>query len=110
MDPLDHVRAGLDGLRCAVCNGPVPAGSVKLLANRDGLAFVQLDCDACRSTTLAFLLDGASDLRDDAPANRASGASEAVSADDVLDMHVFLRGWQGGLADLVGGATGTDRR
>jgi hypothetical protein len=107
MDPLDHVRAGLDGLVCAVCDGPVPAGSVKVLARRDGLAFVQLDCDACRSTTLAFLLDGTSELRDDAP---ASGRGGVVSADDVLDMHVFLRGWHGGLADLVGGATGTDRR
>jgi len=107
MDPLDHVRAGLDGLVCAVCDGPVTAGSVHVLAHREGLAFVQLDCGACRSTTLAFLLDGNSELRADAP---AGGRGEAVNADDVLDMHVFLRGWRGGLADLVGGATGTDRR
>jgi hypothetical protein len=107
MDPLDHVPAGLDGLVCAVCDGSVPAESVRVLAHRDGLAFVQLECGACRSTTLAFILDGVSDHRDDAP---RSGGGEAVSADDVLDMHVFLRGWQGGLADLVGGATGTDRR
>lgn len=103
MDPLDHVPFGLDGVVCAVCGGPVPIGSVQVLAHRDALAFLQVECGACKSTTLAFRLEG--DGRDgrgsppvDPPAT--SLRSGAVTADDVLDMHVFLRDWGGDVATL----------
>jgi len=93
VDPLDQHRAGLDGMTCAVCEGSVPRDAIHLLARRDDLAFVQVACPACESTTLAFVLDGTSD----------PGADAApVSADDVLDMHVLLRGWDGGLLELLG--------
>ncbi len=93
MDPLDPVRRDEDGTICAVCDGPVPAGSVHLLARRDDLAFVQVDCAACQSTTLAFVL----------PAGVAVGArgSAPVTADDVLDMHELLSAWQGDLRELL---------
>jgi hypothetical protein len=97
MDPLDHVRADLDGLTCAVCDGPVPAGSVQLLAHRDALAFVQVDCAVCRSTTLAFVVDG----EPGSDASVALPSAEPLTGDDVLDMHLFLRGWQGDLSSLL---------
>ena len=100
MDPLDHVRAGLDGLACAVCEGSVPAASIQLLAHRDALAFVQVTCPACRSTTLAFLLEG------DAGGDAQPAAEAPVSTDDVLDMHLFLRDWRGGTSALLGESPG----
>jgi hypothetical protein len=93
MDPLDHLRAGADGFQCAVCDGPVPAGSVQLLAHREALAFVQLECAACSSTTLAFVLDGETH---DAPP-----PAPVVTGDDILDMHLFLRDWRGDVAALL---------
>ena len=118
MDPLDPGRVRLDGLRCAVCDGSVPADAVQLLAWRDDVAFVQLSCDACSSSTLAFLVDGASPDSGVAGSGRAgsgradserargdrSGRSEPgspVSSDDVLEMHLLLREWRGGLRELV---------
>lgn len=103
MDPLDHVRAGLDGLACAVCEGPVPSASIELLAYRDALAFVQVECPACRSSTLAFLLDG------DAGSAPRPSTDAVMSSDDVLDMHLFLRDWQGGTSALMGGNTSGPR-
>jgi hypothetical protein len=97
MDPLDHARPSLDGTTCAVCEGPVPAGSVHLLAHRDDLAFVQVECPACRSTTLAFVLPAA---------HRAGLPEAAVTGDDVLDMHDLLGRWQGGLRELLAGEPG----
>lgn len=93
MDPQDRSRAGLDGLACAVCDGSVPDGSIELLAQRDSLAVLQVACPDCLSTSLAFI-------------DRASLPGAPLSADDVLDMHVFLAGWSGGLAALVGDAPG----
>jgi hypothetical protein len=95
MDPLDHLLALPDGHRCSVCDERVPAGRVKLLAWRDDLAFLQLDCSACLSTTLGFVLAG----RSDGPAETQAAAP--ISSDDVLDMHQLLATWRGDLTGLL---------
>ncbi|HEY2917229.1 MAG TPA: hypothetical protein VGI98_08460 [Candidatus Limnocylindrales bacterium] len=115
MDPLDHGRADLDGTTCAVCAEPVPSASTQVLAHREGLAFLQVECAGCGSTTLAFLLvgRGPDDRAEVTATNLATDlapAADPVTADDVLDMHELLRGWHGTLADLVGPATGSDVR
>lgn len=100
MDPLDHRLALSDGHRCTVCDERVPAARVKLLAWRDDLAFLQLDCGACLSTTLGFVLAGVGD--ESAPLHRP----DPISSDDVLDMHQLLATWRGDLTGLLA----TDRR
>jgi hypothetical protein len=98
MDPLDHLLALPDGLRCTVCDERVPATRIRLLAWRDDLAFLQIDCDACASTTLGFVLDG----RSEDPEPAGMDAAGPISSDDVLDMHQFLATWRGDLAGLLG--------
>jgi len=95
MDPLDHLLALPDGHRCSVCEERVPAARVKLLAWRDDLVFLQIDCGSCLSTTLGFMLDG----RVDEPAGHVP--AEPVSSDDLLDMHKLLASWDGDLAGLL---------
>jgi hypothetical protein len=96
MDPLDHARPSPDGTTCAVCEGPVPAGSVHLLARRDDLAFIQVECATCSSTTLAFVL----------ASGRVGADAKPVTGDDVLDMHDLLSGWRGGLRELLASEPG----
>jgi hypothetical protein len=95
MDPLDHRLALPDGHRCSVCEERVPGARVKVLAWRDDLAFLQIDCGSCFSSTLGFMLGG----RMDGPAGKAAAAP--ISADDVLDMHQLLASWRGDLAGLL---------
>lgn len=95
MDPLDHLRALPDGLRCTVCDERVPTAQVKLLAWRDDLAFLEIDCGSCLSTTLAFVIGGTAD----APTAPPDG--DPISADDVLDMHELLATWRGDLTGLL---------
>jgi hypothetical protein len=95
MDPLDHLFAPPDGLRCSVCDERVPTTRIRLLARRDDLAFMEIDCEACGSATLGFVLDG----RSDEPAEPLPGTP--VTADDVLDRHQLLAGWRGDLAGLL---------
>jgi hypothetical protein len=95
MDPLDHLLALSDGHRCTVCDERVPVDRVKLLAWRDDLAFLQLDCTACLSTTLGFVVAG--DGGGPAPEQGAA----PISSDDVLDMHQLLAGWRGDLTGLL---------
>lgn len=105
MGPQDHLGALLDGMGCTVCEEPVPAERIRLLARRDDLLFLQVDCPACGSTSLGFVADEpiapeADRLADGAP----------ISADDVLDMHAFLASWTGDVGGLVRPTAGTRRR
>jgi hypothetical protein len=96
MDPQDHLRALLDGVTCTVCEDRVPAERVRLLAWRDDLAFLEIDCPACRSTSLGFVLAGGS------PDGEGGHPEMApITYDDVLDMHEFLARWQGDLKAAV---------
>jgi hypothetical protein len=95
MDPLDHRLTLPDGLRCTVCDERVPAERLRLLAWRDELVFLQIDCASCLSTSLGFVVSGAGDEpleRPDPP---------PISSDDVLDMHQFLASWRGDLSGLL---------
>jgi hypothetical protein len=93
---------------CTACGATVPTGRVRVLARRDDLAFVELDCQACGSTALGLLI--ASDAAGGPPmldlAGDATTASHGVartvrpiSAADVEAIRADLAAWDG---DLVG--------
>ncbi len=103
MDPLDHLLALPDGPQCSVCDERVPIDRVKVLAWRDDLVFLELDCDGCLSTTLGFVLGGRADGPAEAPTDAPTDAPQAepISSDDVLDMHQLLASWRGDLTGLL---------
>ena len=109
MDPRDQLRALLGGTTCTVCHEPVPAERIRLLARREDLTFVQIQCDRCGSTALGFL--GNSPIPD--ATEEASGeasapdvAADPISSDEVLEMHEFLAGWNGDARSLMAGEDG----
>ena len=96
MGPQDRLGTLLDGMGCTVCEEHVPAARIRLLARRDDLLFLQLDCPACGSTSLGFVAD-----EDVAPEIDRLADPAPISSDDVLDMHALLATWTGRLDDLV---------
>jgi hypothetical protein len=102
MDPRDLLRAFPDGIACTVCDRPVPATRIQLLARREDVAFIQIACGACRSTTLGFLAESATGTTgaDGTPFPTAQ-VRPIISADDVIEMHQFLAEWQGDARSLV---------
>ena len=101
MDPLDHLLALPDGLRCTVCDQRVPATRIRTLARRDDLTFIEIDCEACSSSTLGFLLAGQTDEPSPTLEPGPAPEGEPITSDDVLDMHELLASWRGDLADLL---------
>jgi hypothetical protein len=96
MGPQDRLGALLDGMGCTVCKEHVSGDRIRLLAHRDDLLFLQVDCLACGSTSLGFVAD------ESVPPEVVRLADAApISSDDVLDMHAFLASWTGHLDDLV---------
>ena len=108
MGPRDLPGPLPDGASCTACGVPVPTGRIRILARRDDLAFVQLDCVACGSAALGLLMDSTASggeqvldvAADPVPAGGTRGATlRAISQADVDAIRDDLAAWDG---DLVG--------
>jgi hypothetical protein len=106
MGPRDRPSPLPDGAQCTACGAPVPIGRIRLLASRDGLAFVRLVCDDCGSAAIGLVVDDVTggghilDLAaDGSPALRSRGTPPPITAADVEQVRRDLAAWTG---DLVG--------
>jgi predicted RNA-binding Zn-ribbon protein involved in translation (DUF1610 family) len=130
MDGPDWLRTQLTSFTCPACGRRYRGSKVRLLAERDGLFFVDLDCAQCGSHTVAIvtveidesqaLITDISDLNlspDELPEHLGEplpvGAAP-VTADDVLEMHEFLAAFKGDARKLLSPASqrtdGAERR
>ena len=130
MDGPDWLRTQLTSFTCPACGRRYRGSKIRLLAERDGLFFVDLDCSRCGSHTVAIvtveiddsqaLITDVSDLNlsvDALPEHLGEelpAAAALVTADDVLEMHEFLADFRGDVTQLLGRRTprtdGAERR
>ncbi len=113
MDDADRLAAGLTGVTCTACGRAVPPGRVSVVARREALAFLVVDCPRCASRTLGLMTwDGVEGERtaafDLARRGEFGPADEArfedarpIDVDDVMSMHTFLAGYEGDLRGLL---------
>lgn len=117
MDSPDWLRTQLTSFTCPACGRRYRGSRIRLLAERDGLFFVDLDCSRCGSHTVAIVtveLDDSqpsiADVSDlGLPAEELlehlgeelPAGSAPVTADDVLDMHEFLASFEGDVSRLL---------
>ncbi len=121
MDDADRLAAALAGLACTACGRAVPPARISVVAQRDSLAFLVLDCGACASRTLGLMTwddaDGVGTARFDlgrrgefGPIDEARfDGAPPVDGDDVLSMHTFLAGYEGDLRGLLEDISGVHR-
>ena len=130
MDGPDWLRTQLTSFTCPACGRRYRGSKIRLLAERDGLFFVDLDCSRCGSHTVAIvtvemddsqgLITDISDLTldtDSLPEHLGEelpvGAAP-VTADDVLEMHEYLQAFKGDVTTLLRGRAprtdGAERR
>ena len=92
-------------IKCGICGRLYEGGNVRILGHRDDLWFLSVFCPACRSQGLvaAVIKEGQlpqliTDLTEaDQAKFRELGS---VDADDLLDIHTFLREFDGDFAQL----------
>jgi hypothetical protein len=105
MDGVDWLIGELASLGCASCGQAYGEERVQLLAQREELFFVDLACGHCGSQAVAIVTVQVDDegRRADAGELVKAGPLERppVSADDVLDVHALLAGFQGSPRDLL---------
>jgi transcription elongation factor Elf1 len=122
MDSPDWLRTQLTSFTCPACGRRYRGSRIKLLAEREGLFFVDLDCSRCGSHTVAIVtvesddnelsiidasdIELAVDLEPEHLGEELPENLQLVTADDVLDMHQLLAGYDGDMKDLL--AAGSD--
>lgn len=121
MDSPDWLRTQLTTFTCPACRRRYRGSRMRLLAEREGLFFVDLDCSRCGSHTVAIVTVEADDSDFTIEVSDVVGEDEIehlgeplppgaapVTADDVLEMHQFLNRFQGSLGELLeAGAAGS---
>jgi hypothetical protein len=105
MEGADWLRTQLTAFSCTACGRPYRADRINVLAQREDLFFVRLACLGCGANSIAIVtiqVDGSEEARLDTgelapPVNDDGREPEGppVLGDDVLSMHVFLRGFDG---------------
>jgi hypothetical protein len=106
MDPRDELGSHAGGVDCAACGNFVPTDRIRVLARRDDIAFVEVDCPSCRSESLGIVI--ADDRRKDRggygefgpPDEERFRAAPPIGANDIHVVRDLLA--RGGLAALVG--------
>ena len=56
MDPRDRLPPFANGVDCGACGQVVPLERIRVLASRDDLTFVELDCPGCSSESLGIVV------------------------------------------------------
>ncbi len=107
MDGGDWLRTQLTSFGCAACGQAYETGRIRVLAERDGLFFVDLACSHCGTQAVAIVTIQL-DENDEPHADMGDLASalqgpedDPVNADDVLRMHALLEGFEGDIDHLL---------
>jgi hypothetical protein len=101
MDILTFIRQRAGDYDCPVCRDPLVDCDLKLL-RQDGNTFtVQVGCAHCRVSFVVVL-----QLRGElpalvAPAEPADPVAPPISPDELLDVHEWLRDFDGSFTDLL---------
>lgn len=101
------IKRLITSIKCGVCGRHYGPGSISLLGQRDDLWFISAECKSCRARALMAVV-----LKEDrlpavvtdltAAEQRLFRNMAAPTADELLDMHGFLKDFKGDFTSLFG--------
>ncbi len=112
MEGADWIRTQLSGFSCSACGRPYRPSQIRVLAQREELFFVRLSCRGCGSHSVAIVtvqVDETDSSVGVGELEEIEQGARPVTADDVLEMHEFLRGFDGDFRSLFGDSRQTPR-
>ncbi len=94
------IKKLLSNMECGICGQHYHSSNIKVLGHREDMWFLSVFCPNCQSQGLvaAVIKEGkmAEVTTDLTKAERSKfSAAPPLQADDVLDMHNFLKGFKG---------------
>ena len=104
MSIIEFIRDRARFYNCPVCGRSLKGCDVHVLSHEDERFHLQVTCAQCQVTFVVVLAIAGGAVEDvSAPesAEAASPAAEPISVDEILDLHNFLKGYQGTLKELI---------
>ena len=119
MNILRFLREQAKGYDCSVCGQNHARSDIRVLGKLESAWIVRVTCSKC-DTSFKLLVVIDEERANVSPVQEAGRDAHrperrrrpAVSLDEVIDAHEFLKGFEGGVSDIIGGArggTGIDR-
>lgn len=103
--PADNLKSLM---RCSLCNKKYEPTKALLLEEREGHTALHVTCAACGVSTVVFVsanqwgvmsMGILTDLESSEVKNLFG--NEAISADQVIDVHNFMKRFKGGVVDFI---------
>ena len=98
------IKKLLANMKCGVCGRHYEPSHISILGHKENLWFLSAFCAACTSQVLvaAVIKEGnvVEVVTDLTEAELARFSADSVEADDVLDMHSFLKDFEGDFSTL----------
>ncbi len=99
------IKRLMSSVKCAVCGQHYEQDSIKILGYQEDLWFLGVSCSACHTGCLVVAVikeDRAPEVITDLNETELEKFSnvDRLTADDVLDMHNFLKDFDGDLSRL----------
>jgi hypothetical protein len=106
MSIIEFIRDRARYYNCPVCGRSLKGCDVQVLSHEDERFHLQVTCAQCQVTFIVVLAiaGGAVDeIESIAPeqAPQQVPAAEPISVDEILDLHVYLKSFQGTLKELI---------
>jgi len=106
MSIIEFIRDRARFYNCPVCGRSLKGCDVQVLSHEDERFHLQVTCAQCQVTFIVVLAiaGGAVEEVDGAtaePAAEPAAHAEPISVDEIIDLHLFLKGFQGTLNELV---------
>jgi hypothetical protein len=103
MSIIEFIRDRARFYNCPVCGRSLKGCDVQVLSHQDERFHIQVTCAQCQVTFIVVLAitGGAVEEIADPVEETVAEAAEPISVDEILDLHVYLKGFQGTLTELI---------
>ena len=106
MSIIDFIRDRARFYNCPVCGRSLKGCDVQVLSHEDERFHLQVTCAQCQVTFIVVLAiaGGAVDEIEGVTADAAEepvAVAEPISVDEILDLHLYLKNFQGSLTELI---------
>src|SRR5690242_9267588 len=106
MSIIEFIRDRARYYNCPVCGRSLKGCDVQVLSHEDERFHLQVTCAQCQVTFIVVLaiaggaVDEIQSLTPE-PAPEPVAEAEPISVDEILDLHLYLKGFQGTLKELI---------
>lgn len=110
MSIIEFIRDRARFYNCPVCGRSLKGCDVHVLSHEEERFHLQVTCAQCQVTFIVVLaiaggaveeIEGSAAEAAGEPLVQKAVATEPISIDEILDLHVYLKGFQGTLTDLL---------